>query len=143
MKKLLLASAACLLLAASCSKDDDNNVTPTPQPTSVNGYFYIDYDTARVQIDSMRSYYLNDKGVLDSTTTIGQYSWRSAARRYDSGDSAYAMVFAWGKLKSLTSGLAEMKFSESLNARFFSKNQATNRKDNKNGFMASYGFRMK
>lgn len=146
MKKLFLSGAACLLLAASCSKDDDNttvNPQPNPQPTSMNGYFSVKYDTAKVQIDSMRSYYLNPNGGLDSVTTIGKYSWQSAARRYDSGDSAYAMVFAWGRLKSIASGLEEMKFSEDFVASKSSRMQATSRKDNKNGFMASYGFRMK
>ncbi len=145
-KRLYPAALACLLLAASCTKDDDNNSVnpqPQPQPTSVNGYFSVNYDSSKVQIDSMRSYYLNPNGILDSTTAIGQYSWKSPARRYDSGDSAYAMVFAWGRLKSVASGLEEMKFSENFTSSQSAKSQATSRKDNKNGFMASYGFRLK
>lgn len=92
----------------------------------------------------MRTYYLNPNGIVDSATTIGQYSYKSPARRYDSGDSAYAKVFAWGRLRGISGGLAEMKFSEDFVSTNSSQKQGnTQRLDNKSGLYTSYGFRLK
>ncbi len=144
VKKLLLpTSLACLLLAMACNKDKDSDPFPTPQPTTANGYFSISYDSTKVRIDSMRTYYLNPSGILDSTLLVGVYSWKSPARRYDSGDSAYAGAKAWGANRSLGYGAAPIRFSDSAQFIHVSATQNSFTENRKTGFISTYGFRLK
>ncbi len=152
MQRLLLFTAFACLLFISCSKDSiitppDNNTT-----TTVNGFFSVSYDTTRFRIDSMRTYFLNATGILDSTVlkdsafrSKSAYTWNSPARRYRSTDSAFAKVFAWGKFKGTGTVLnvPPVTFSESVITLTDSTGQSLSTKDGKNGFVSAYGFRLK
>ncbi len=140
MKKMLLLTVAFALLVAACSKDDDNP-PPTPTPMSVNGKFTVSFDSTRFAIDSLRGYYLNAGGTLDSTTLRGVYSWESPARRYDQADTGYARVFAWGSTRVSGSEVPSVKFSETFSANRFSSGKGNSQKDGKTGFQSFYGFR--
>ncbi len=142
MKKWFLLPVAGALLVAACSKDDnDPTPAPTPTPTSVNGKFTVSFDSTRFAIDSLRGYYLNAGGTLDSTTLRGVYSWESPARRYDQADTGYARVFAWGSTRVSGSEVPSVKFSEAFSANRFSSGKGNSQKDGKTGFQSFYGFR--
>lgn len=143
-KSILPAALACLLLATACNKDDDDNYPlPEPQPTSVNGYFSIDFDSTKVKIDSLRTFYLNEIGVLDSTLLENVYSWKSPARRYDSGDTAYTRVQAFYKNQTSGYSIPPVQFSESVLKTYVSQTQYTTITDGKNSLVSAHGFRMK
>lgn len=152
MQRLFLFAAFACLLFAACSKDDTIVNPGTPTTASVNGFFSVSYDTTRFKLDSMRTYFLNDLGVLDSAVLKDSvflrsrtaYTWSSPARRYRSTDSAFAKVFAWGKFKGTGTVLnvPPVTFSEKVIALTDSTGQSISTKDGKKGFISAYGFRL-
>lgn len=101
----------------------------------------VSFDSTKFAIDSLRGYYLNPGGTLDSTTLRGVYSWESPSRRYDKDDTGYARVFAWGGTRISGSEVPAMKFSETFTPTRLSNSKGNSLRDGKAGFQSSYGFR--
>ena len=140
MKKITTLLAIAGLFAA-CDKDDSKIAFPDePVLNAVTGKFMISFDSTAFRIDSIRSYYLNPVGFIDSATTTGTYRWESPVRRFNRGDTGYAAVRAYGVRLAPAATIPEMTFSEYFKPFALSSRQASGT-DPANFFFSERGFR--